>query len=94
MLTVLEELLEACHFDHMPGSILSCVPLPCFQRLGYMIEVLLGDKEQSRSLYAFLETHRQPLQKSLLSLESPVKTGTADKRWKLIINETQESDLS
>ena len=94
VLTVLEELLEACHFDHMPGSILSCVPLPCFQRLGYMIEVLLGDKEQSRSLYAFLETHRQPLQKSLLSLESPVKTGTADKRWKLIINETQESDLS
>ena len=94
VLTVLEELLEACHFDHMPGSILSCVPLPCFQRLGYMIEVLLGDKEQSRSLYAFLETHRQPVQKSLLSLESPVKTGTADKRWKLIINETQESDLS
>ena len=41
-----------------------------------------------------METHRQPLQKSLLSLESPDKTGTADKRWKLIINETQESDLS
>lgn len=94
VLTVLEDLLEACDFDHMPNSILSCVPLPCFQRLGYMIEVLLGDEEKSKSLYTFLKTYHRPLQKSLLSLESPVKTGVVNKRWKLIINETLESDLS
>lgn len=94
VLTVLEELLEACHFDHMPNSILSCVPLPCFQRLGYMIEVLLGDEEKSKSQYTFLKTYHRPLQKSLWSLESPVKTGVVNKRWKLIINETLESDLS
>lgn len=93
VLTVLEELLEACHFDHMPDNILSYVPLPCFQRLGYIIEVLLANEEQGRSLYTFLKTHHQSLQKSLLSLESPVKTGTADKRWKLVINENLESDF-
>lgn len=47
VLTVLEELLEACHFDHIPDSILSCMPLPCFQRPGYIIEVLLGDEGKS-----------------------------------------------
>lgn len=94
VLTVLEELLEACHFDKMPDSILSYIPLPCFQRLGYMAESLLGDEERSVALYKFLDSHRLSLQNSLLSLENRSKTGTMNKRWKLIINETLESDLS
>ncbi len=92
-LSVMEELLEECNFREMPGSICSYIPQSCFQRLGYMVEELLGDAEQANDLYAFIKTHGSPLKKTIFSLESAKKDGTINERWKLVINEFPESDL-
>ncbi|MFG6361187.1 MAG: hypothetical protein K1W09_02045 [Akkermansia muciniphila] len=59
-----------------------------------MIDVLLADEEQSNAVYSFLHTHYLTVKKALLPLGGRVKIEAPNKRWKLIINENLESDLS
>lgn len=93
-LSVLEELICECDFGtNCPDSILKYIPLPCFQRLGYILENLLGEETQGEALHAWLRTRGAALRKTLLSPTGGDKTGAIDKRWKLVVNETLESDL-
>lgn len=93
ILTVLEELVESCQFDRMPPIIWKYVPLACFQRLGYMVEHLLREKETADKLYAAVRAAGRQLRKTRLLPGASCQGAEYDGKWKLYINAQLESDL-
>lgn len=91
VLTVLEELVEECRFDAIPDIITQYVPASVFQRLGYMVESLVGDMAAGDSLHAFLFKHYRP---KTASLQTGKPTGGSElnKRWRLHLNAHLKSD--
>jgi predicted transcriptional regulator of viral defense system len=89
-LTLLQELQEEmkpsalgniAHVFHQTSAI---------QRLGYLLEVQLGNEKLARSLFKVLENRNcyyVPLS------AAGCKKGPTDRKWKIIINTNMESDL-
>lgn len=93
VLTVLEELAESCRFDALPACMRDYIPTPCFQRLGYMLEQLLGETTAADALHAYLTAAlSKPLRRTKLDPQSTHTPVGYDARWKVIINAQPETD--
>lgn len=94
VLTVLEELTEACRFETMPDCMRDYIPTPCFQRLGYLLEGLLGETAAGEALHDYLMAGlSKPLRKTKLDPQSTLPPIGYDARWKVIINAQPETDF-
>lgn len=94
VVTVLEELVDECHFDKLSPLVLQYFPISCFQRLGYILEEVLQYADQANNLYAYLlEYHRRRLMPVLLSAGKADVSATFNKKWNVNINAQLESDL-
>ncbi len=91
VLTVLEELVEECRFDTLPAIITKYVPASVFQRLGYMLESLVGETAAGDALHAFLFKHYRP-QFVPLQTGASAHGSASDKRWHLYLNAQPKSD--
>lgn len=95
VLTVLEELQDECHFEKLPNMMARYIPTPCFQRLGYMLEFLLGNQDAGAHLHDYL---RKNCQKTWRRVQlNPAVSARSDaaalnKRWRVFENTILTSD--
>lgn len=90
--SVLNELTEVMKPERITGELINVLTTPTIQRLGYILDIVLGQKLLAEKLY--IESlnikkgfFRQPLKAGL------EKTGfPTDNRWKVIINTEIEID--
>lgn len=93
VLTVMEELADACRFDTLPDSALQFIPLTCFQRLGFMLHRLLGLPEHAAHLERLIQRSGRPMRKTPLDPLSPDAAGDYDPKWKILVNSHPENNL-
>lgn len=99
VLTVLEELQDACHFEKLPAIMAQYIPTPCFQRLGFMLEILLGNQEAGAHLHHYLHAHCKKTWRRV-QLNTAVASCSLEthlnKRWRVFENTilTPDSDDS
>jgi predicted transcriptional regulator of viral defense system len=90
--TVLNELVESCVFSKLTQAFFQYVPTPVIQRLGYMLDNVLGYQSQANELYLSTKKHKIKFRKTPLKSKNPVVNCETNKKWKIIINELIEID--
>lgn len=90
--TILSELLENTNFHGASEELFPYTTLPTIQRLGYIVEVILNEKEQADTLYAELKKYRQKIQYCYLSNRHKRDDSIINKRWRIYINIKIEPD--
>jgi len=90
--TVLAELLEATDFVHASEGVFTVAKDSTIQRLGYLVEVVVGDERQGEILHHEW-VRRCPAPHYIpLSLRSKRSTAVRDERWKILVNAEVEVD--
>lgn len=90
--TVLSELLENTDFIGASDLLFSYTTLPTIQRLGYIVDVILENAEQSNIIYEEMIKYRNKIQYCFLSNKHQHIKTEINKRWKLYINAEIEPD--
>ena len=90
--TVLGELVEQMHWESVDERIFAHCGAPVVQRLGYILEMVLGEKENADGLMALA------MKAGLVMRRTPLKLGRScdgccvDGRWKVVVNMDLEID--
>ena len=87
VVSVLQELVEACDFSRLPSELAAYVPTPCLQRLGYILERVLGERTAARALHRHLLSICPRLRKTRLVPQLPSTHGETDDKWGILINQ-------
>jgi predicted transcriptional regulator of viral defense system len=92
VVAVLNELAEEIHPDDFNDSLMESVPVTALQRLGYIFDRVIENRELADSLFQSLKRigtkfFRIPLKASVPSSGFP-----SDERWKVIVNTEIEID--
>jgi len=90
--TVLAELAERIQADAFDETLLEHVSVTALQRLGYLLEQVLGNQLLAEALYVALQKNHALLFRIPLKASAPVKGFIADERWKVIVNTEVEID--
>lgn len=90
--TVLDELCEECDFSKVNSKLLDFTSVSVVQRLGYILENVLEQKEQADILYEKLLAYGKRLNYIPLSTRSKKENTLRDSRWKININTEIETD--
>ncbi|MGV8095824.1 MAG: type IV toxin-antitoxin system AbiEi family antitoxin [Mangrovibacterium sp.] len=93
--TVLNELAEAIDLQNIKDDFLGYFSSAILQRLGYILEEVLGYKELAETLYqkakkAKIKFRKYPLK--VVSKETDLGDYDTNEKWKIIINEEIEID--
>lgn len=90
--TILAELAELIDFTNKVDDILKFTSLATLQRLGYILDVIIDEKEQAEIIYNSLISTRRRLNYTPLSTQAANNGSVKDKKWKLYINSIIEPD--
>ena len=90
--TVLAELAEKMDFNRFGPEFMKVAPVACFQRLGYILDVVLEEKEVAEAVFDLLKKASVRLQSTALKSGKPTDGCEFDSRWKIIVNEEIEID--
>lgn len=90
--TVLSELLEFTDFTGASKALFSYTTLSTIQRLGYIVDVVLEDKEQADILYEEMMKYRNKIHYCYLSNKHKQYEAFVNKRWRIYINAEIEPD--
>lgn len=89
---VLAEFAERIQADAFDETLLQHVPVTALQRLGYLLEQVVGNQLLADALYSALQKINTPLFRIPLKASATVKGFIADERWKVIVNTDIEID--
>lgn len=89
--TILSELIESTDFTDAAEGVFKLCSTPCIQRLGYIIDTIIGDKKQGETIYSELHKLNSRIRNTALSSRSE-PDGEVDDKWKIIINAEIEID--
>ena len=91
--TVLAELLEKTDFKHASATLFSVGTVTAFQRLGYIIEEILGDATQAEDLYLRMQDAHKTFRWIALSREvKSAEVFAKNARWHIVVNTKLEVD--
>lgn len=90
--TVLEELVEKVDLTRNFPLLCEMASCATMQRLGYILELVLDEREKAYALYNMMSDAGLPLQYRPLSNSKPTNDCLRDNRWKIIVNEQIETD--
>lgn len=90
--TVLSELLESTDFGHASGGVFRDAKEPVVQRLGYIVEKILGDSRQADIIHEEWCKVRKVSHYVPLSTKSKGSATCRDARWKIVVNADIEVD--
>lgn len=90
--TVLAELAEKTDFRRLEPEFVKVAPVACFQRLGYILEEVLEEKDTADAVYDLLKKVEVRLQPAALKAGKAVEGCEVNGRWKIIVNEEIEID--
>lgn len=90
--TILRELLESVDFHGTAEGVFSCFSSAVIQRLGYLVEEVLGDSVHGGVIYD--EWRKMPVARRTILLNADRRTENApiSERWKIVVNEIVEED--
>ncbi len=88
--TILQELAQVMKASTLAKTTMRYPSTPVIQRLGYILDKVLGEEKLSEALQKVLSN--RTIVPVLLSVQNK-KKGETDERWKVIINMEIESDL-
>lgn len=91
--TVLEELMEKVDFTRNFPLLCEVASCATMQRVGYILEHILGETNKANELYDLMSSAGLPLQYRPLTNNKPIKGCQRNTHWKIIVNEQIESDL-
>lgn len=90
--TVLAELVEKTNFGRLEPDFVKVAPVACFQRLGYILNNVLGETKAADAVYELLKRADVRLQKTALKPGKSIKGNVMNERWKIVVNEEIEID--
>lgn len=90
--TLLAELTESTDFNGKIDKLIQISSLSTIQRLGYIIEEIIGDTEQADTIYEQLKATKKRLNYILLNTHSTKKAFDTNKKWRVNINTEIEID--
>lgn len=91
--TVLAELAEEIRFSSLSPNLLDYYKTPVIQRLGYLLDAVLDEREKSDELFALAQSTRRHFRKVALKTSKGVIDGCVlNKRWKIVVNQEIETD--
>jgi predicted transcriptional regulator of viral defense system len=90
--TILEELAEQIDIDSQFPALMPYVKTVTWQRLGYILESIIGDNETADKLYEQLRSSSARMVYKPLSTSAEDNPATRDSRWKININVQIETD--
>jgi len=90
--TVLNELAEVIKPEMFSSDLFEYVPVATLQRLGYILEKVLGYDSLANALYVIFEQKNLNLFRTPLKASSPEVGFPLDERWKIIVNTVIEID--
>lgn len=90
--TILEELTEMTDFSKLSKELLDYTSVSAIQRLGFILESILEQKQQADILYEQLLNYGKRLNYVPLSTRSVKNNVEKDIRWKIYINTGIETD--
>ena len=90
--TILEELTENLDFHGVSDSLLDYTSIATIQRLGYMLEDVLGQTEIADVLYAELRSYAKRFRYVPLNTRKTVENAEKNSRWRVYINSIIETD--
>lgn len=88
--TVLAELAESMKPVGFNSALLQHVPVTALQRLGYLLDKVIGNQPLADALYEALEKNNATLFRIPLKAAARDKGFPSDEKWKVIINTTIE----
>lgn len=91
--TVLAELSESFTTDSFTSDLLDYVPVTSLQRLGFILDKVLGNQLLADILYAALEKKNDTLFRVPLKTFATTKGFHSDNRWKVIVNTSIDIDV-
>lgn len=89
--SVLHDLVDSADWDMVDDSIYSIYPIPVYQRLGYILESILEEKEQSDKIYTALKRTGKRIRTTPFKNGKTIDDYFSDNRWNVI--ENQEIDI-
>lgn len=89
--TVLAELLEATDFRNAAAELFASCPSASVQRLGYVVERVLGDRRQGNVIFSEWRKFHASCHYVPLSPRTAAD-GDRDERWRVIVNTEVEAD--
>ena len=90
--TILEELTEKMDFRGASKNLFGHTSIAAVQRLGYILEEVLGQKEIAEVLYTELLSYANRFRYVSLSTNRPANNAEKNTRWKVNVNLTIEID--
>ena len=90
--TILEELTEQIDIDNQLPALIPFVKTVTWQRLGYILENVIDDKETANKLYEQLRASSAGMVYKPLSTSVKDNSSVRDSRWKININVEIETD--
>ena len=90
--TILEELTEQIDIDSQLPALIPFVKTVTWQRLGYLLESVIGDNETADKLYQQLRSSSASMVYKPLSTSAEDNSSDRDSRWKININVEIETD--
>lgn len=90
--TILEELADKLDFRGSSENLFNYTSIATVQRLGYILESVLGEKEIADVLHGELLTYVKRFRYVPLSTRKPDENSEKDARWKVNINTMIETD--
>lgn len=90
--TVLEELSLKLDFTKLDADFLKVACAPVFQRLGYLLDCVLGEEAIADGLLALMKAGGMRMKAVPLRLGTSVDDTEVDKKWKVLVNQEIEFD--
>ena len=90
--TVIAELAEKTDFSKYEEQILKATSTATLQRLGYILEHVIEDKQQADSVLKIIESQNKRFRDRPLSVNHPAENCERDSKWKVIINQEIDPD--
>jgi predicted transcriptional regulator of viral defense system len=90
--SVLNELVEVIKPADFDALFIENTPVSALQRLGYLLDKVIGDKILADSLYEILIQNKEKMFRVPLKASAPTKGFSSEERWKVIVNTEIEID--
>ena len=90
--TVLEELSLKLDFSKLDADFLKVASAPVFQRLGYLLDCVLGEEDIADGLLALMKAEGMKMKAVPLRLGTSIDNAEVDKKWKVMVNQEIEID--
>lgn len=89
---MLEELSLKLDFTKLDADFLKVASAPAFQRLGYLLDCVLGEEVIADGLLALMKAGGMRMKAVPLRLGTSVDDAEVDKKWKVMVNHEIEID--